>query len=101
MNFKHYIFLFLSFLFTLTACQSQSADHEDQSVKIDSLNIDNLETFISTESQLLGEPREIESLDKNHLAVYDHGYKQIIIFNKDGEKELAFGQTGDGPGEWG
>lgn len=101
MNFKYYTFLFISCLFVFTACQNQSGNQDNKSVKTDSLDIGNLEKIITTESQLLGEPREIESLDENHLAVYDHGYKQIIVFNKDGEKKLAFGQTGDGPGEWG
>lgn len=100
MHFKYSIILFISYLFVLTACQSQSEDQENQSVKTESLAIDSLETVISTESQLLGEPRDIEALDGNQIAVYDHGFKQVIVFNNDGEQQRAFGEIGEGPGEW-
>lgn len=101
MRFKSYIVLFISYLFVLTACQSQSGDQEGQAVKTDTLAINSLETVISTESQLLGEPRDIEALDGNQIAVYDHGFKQVIVFNNDGEQQRAFGKIGEGPGEWG
>lgn len=100
MKIKSHVFLFILFLFFLATCQKQSGQQESQSAEIDSLFINNLETVISTESELLGEPREIVSLDEQHLAVYDHGLKQIIIFNNDGNKQYEFGNVGEGPGEW-
>lgn len=101
MRFKSYIVLVIACLLVFTACQSQPGDREDQAVKTDTIAIDSLETVISTESQLLGEPRNIVALGENEIAVYDHGFKQVIVFNKDGEQQLAFGKIGEGPGEWG
>jgi len=93
-----FIFAFLPFL--LASCQSYSEQQESQSIGIDTLQVNDLANIVSTESALLGEPREIVSIDANHLAVYDHSFKKIIIFNNEGDKLDEFGNIGEGPGEW-
>jgi hypothetical protein len=100
MKIKTHISLFILLLFFLSTCQGHSEQQKNQSVEIDSLSINDLETVVSTESELLGEPREIVSLDEQHLAVYDHGFKKIIVFNNEGNKQYEFGSIGEGPGEW-
>ncbi len=64
------------------------------------MQVSDLAIIVSTESALLGEPREIVSMNENHLAVYDHAYKKVIIFSRNGDKLDEFGNVGDGPGEW-
>lgn len=86
--------------FLLASCQSYSDQDELQSIEIDTLQVIDLAEIVSAESALLGEPREIVSMNEKHLAVYDHAYKKIIIFNSEGDKLDEFGNVGEGPGEW-
>ncbi len=97
---KCQLFLWTLFSLILSSCQSYSGQHESQTTGIDTLQVSDLSTVVSTESALLGDPREIVSMDANHLAVYDHSYKKIIIFNSEGDKLDEFGNIGEGPGEW-
>jgi hypothetical protein len=94
------IFILVLLAFLLASCQSYSGQQESQSIGIDTLRVTDLTTIVSTESALLGEPREIISIDAYDIAVYDHAYKKIILFNSEGEKLDEFGNIGEGPGEW-
>ena len=100
MKIKSQLFLWSLLPLILASCQSYSEQQESQSIGIDTLQVNDLANIVSTESALLGEPREIVSMDANHLAVYDHSYKKIIIFNSEGDKLDEFGNIGEGPGEW-
>lgn len=100
MKFKSQLFLFALFPLVLASCQNYSGQQESQLIAIDTLLIADFEILVSTESALLGEPMEIVSMNENHLAVYDHAYKKIFIFNSEGDKLDEFGNVGEGPGEW-
>lgn len=100
MKIKIQLFLFTLLPLLLASCQSYSGEQESQAIVIDTLLVNDLETIVSTESALLGEPREIVSMHEHNLAVYDHAYKKIILFNSEGEKLDEFGNVGEGPGEW-
>ncbi|GEM_PF-1779461 len=100
MKIKSQLFLYALLVLLFASCQSYSGQDESQSIKIDTLQVIDLEKIVSTESALLGEPREIVSMDEKHLAVYDHAFKKIILFNSEGEKLDEFGKIGEGPGEW-
>lgn len=84
----------------LASCQNYSEQQESQLVSVDTLLISDFATVVSTESALLGEPREIVSIRGQNLAVYDHATKKIILFNNEGDKLDEFGNVGEGPGEW-
>jgi len=83
-----------------SACKNEADLHTTSHVSTDSLQIEDLNVVISTDSEILGEPREIVNMDEDHYAVYDHAYKKIMVFDKTGEKKYEFGNTGEGPGEW-
>jgi len=100
MKLKIYLFLFGLPALLLASCQTYSEDQESQSLAIDTLLISDLEPIVSSESALLGEPREIVSIHEYNFAVYDHAHKKIIIFNNEGDKLYEFGAIGGGPGEW-
>lgn len=99
MKIYNQLFTF-ALILLLASCQNYSGQDQLQSVEIDTLYVNDLETIVSTESALVGEPREIVSMDEHAFAVYDHAYKKIIIFNSEGEKLDEFGNVGEGPGEW-
>lgn len=84
----------------VSACNNEADPGATSSTTSDSLEIEALNIVISTESEILGEPREIVNMDEDHFAVYDHAYKKIMVFDKTGEKKYEFGNTGEGPGEW-
>lgn len=100
MKINNQLFIFALLPLLLASCQNYSGQQDPQSIGIDTLRLSNLATTVSTESALLGEPREIVSMDNKHFAVYDHAYKKIIIFNSEGDKLDEFGKVGEGPGEW-
>lgn len=100
MKINNQLFIFALLPLLLASCQNYSRQHESQSIGIDTLLVNDLATIVSTESALLGEPREIVSIDDKHFAVYDHAYEKIIIFNSEGDKLDEFGKVGEGPGEW-
>lgn len=85
---------------TLASCQNHYGQQEPQSIVIDTLHVSELELIVSTESALLGEPREIVAINEQQFAVYDHAYKKIIVFDNNGDKLNEFGNVGEGPGEW-
>ncbi len=60
----------------LVSCQNYTGQHDSHLVEVDTLQIGDLERIVSIESALLGEPREIVSIDDQQLAVYDHAYKK-------------------------
>jgi len=100
MKIINQLFLFALLALVLASCKNYSEQQESQTTGIDTLQVIDFTTVVSTESALLGEPREIVSIDDKHIAVYDHSYKKIIIFNGDGDKLDEFGNVGEGPGEW-
>lgn len=97
---KLFLFALLALVISIASCKNNSGQQESQTIGIDTLQVSDLTTVVSTESALLGEPREIVSIDDNYFAVYDHAYKKIIIFNSEGDKLDEFGDVGEGPGEW-
>lgn len=100
MKIKSQLFLWSLLPLIIASCQSYSGQQESQTIAIDTLQVSDLTTVVSTESALLGDPREIISIDEYYFAVYDHAYKKIIIFNSEGDKLDEFGSIGEGPGEW-
>lgn len=100
MKIINQLFLFALIALVLASCEDYSGQQESQTIGIDTLQVSDLTTIVSTESALLGEPREIVSIDDNHFAVYDHAFKKIITFNSVGDKLDDFGKVGEGPGEW-
>jgi hypothetical protein len=87
-------------ILAVSACNNEADPGAKSSTTSDSLEIDALNVVISTDSEILGEPREIVNMDEDQFAVYDHAYKKIMVFDKTGEKKYEFGNTGEGPGEW-
>jgi len=87
-------------ILAVSACSNEPEPMVRSSLASDSLQIDTLKVVISTDSEMLGEPREIVNMDEDQFAVYDHAYKKIMVFDKTGEKKYEFGNTGEGPGEW-
>lgn len=100
MNSKYLYLLIFIFTLLLTSCQNYSGQQESNLVEVDTLQIGDLKRIVSIESALLGEPREIVSINEQQFAVYDHAYKKIIIFDRGGNKLDEFGNVGEGPGEW-
>ena len=80
MKLKIYLLLFGLPALLLASCQTYSEDQESQSLAIDTLLISDLEPIVSSESALLGEPREIVSIHEYNFAVYDHAHKKKLSF---------------------
>ncbi len=82
------------------SCQTEPRqDH--QTLAIDTLRITDFEVIVSSESDLLANPRDLALINGNGFAVYDQGLNQIILFDQSGKQTHSFGRTGRGPGEWG
>lgn len=95
-----YRLLFNAACITLFSCQSEPQQNH-QALAIDTLRIQDFEVVVSSESELLADPRDLALRNGNGFAVYDNGLNQIILLDKEGNKTHSFGQTGRGPGEWG
>lgn len=100
MKFKKINTSFILVILLLSACKNEADPNTTSATSVDSLQIEALNVVVSTESEILGEPREIVNMDEDHFAVYDHGYEKIMVFDKSGEKKYEFGNTGEGPGEF-
>lgn len=72
----------------------------NESVIVDTLLVSNFEPVVTTESGLLASPSELEILEEGRFAVYDNRLNRVLVFNQQGTKELEFGRSGSGPGEW-
>lgn len=96
------LLLIVTIVFFVYACQKHSENEASQfeSVKVDSVYISDLQRIVPMESGLLAEPREISVMDEENFAVYDHGFKRVMVFNTSGDKQYEFGSIGSGPGEW-
>ncbi len=64
------------------------------------VHIDSLKPLVAKESGTLAGPIILTELNNKKFAVLDVGLNEVLIFDNNGEKQLSFGSTGEGPGEW-
>lgn len=91
---KYCFFLVLSL--GMIACQQ----HREE-VNFETIRPDSFSTFGTADNDVLAMPVRIEFMDDSRLAVLDPGMEQVLVFNRNGEREFSFGGYGEGPGEWG
>lgn len=95
--------LSILFFFLFQSCKfngENNVSQKNESVIVDTLLVSNLEPIVTMESGLLASPSELVILENGRFAVYDNRLRRILVFNQQGMKELEFGRSGSGPGEW-
>lgn len=94
MTFKY--FFSLSFLlYVITGCGSGTTTSND----IDTVVLENFETILSIEDNVLATPTLIRQGTNSNLFIYDDAQTKVLEVDNNGSVVNEFGQPGRGPGE--
>lgn len=94
MTFKY--FFSLSFLlYVITGCGSGTTTSND----IDTIVLENFETILSIEDNVLATPTLIRQGTNSNLFIYDDAQTKVLEVDNNGSVVNEFGQPGGGPGE--
>ncbi|MEX0773441.1 MAG: 6-bladed beta-propeller, partial [Balneolales bacterium] len=83
------------FLYVLTGCGSETSSSTD----IDTLELENFQTIISIEDNVLATPTLIRYGPNSNLFIYDDAQTKVLEVDNTGRVVNEFGQAGRGPGE--
>lgn len=89
------LFLFLLLLFL--GCSSQDGHEQNE---VHEIEVEEVSLLFSAESSTdIGSPSTIKA-DHDGFLIYDHAFNQIVKLDSVGNRVLAFGSEGRGPGEF-
>ncbi|WP_372905403.1 6-bladed beta-propeller [Rhodohalobacter sp.] len=89
--------LFL-YVFTLISCVSEN--EYDKEINVDIKNIDNYDTIVSIEYDIIGVPTILRYDGNSNLFIYDVAQNKIMHLNDNGSVLNEIGRPGSGPGEF-
>lgn len=89
-------------LFILAGCTSEHNTGNSQDIEsVPRTTIDSLNLLVGPESsQNISSPGSISILPNGNLAVLDTRLNKVLLFDSEGQQEIAFGERGKGPGEF-
>lgn len=94
------IVLIMAVVFTGCSGEEERENTGESTYQTVTINQNQLQPFVTFEDDSIAQPMDMVILPNGNRAVLDFDLKSVLVFNKNGELQAAFGREGKGPGEF-